>query len=92
MMEDEKYESAKRQVSALKGFYVHLTTYVAVMALLFVVDIATGEDWWFYWPAIGWGFFVFLHGASVGLGSRSFGTAWEEKKIKGPPIPKQGQL
>ena len=82
MMEDEKYERAKRQVSALKGFYGHLTIYVAVMALLFVVDIASGGDWWFYWPAIGWGFAVFLHGASVGFGIRPFGTAWEEKKIK----------
>lgn len=82
MMEDEKYERAKKQVSELKDFYTHLTTYVVVMALLFVIDIVSGEGWWFYWPAIGWGFFVFLHGASVGFGIRPFDSAWEEKKIK----------
>ena len=82
MMEDEKYERAKSQVSAIKGFYRHLTTYVAVIALLFFFDIVGGEGWWFYWAAIGWGFAVILHGASVGFGIRPFGTAWEEKKIK----------
>ena len=82
MPKDEKYESAKKQVSKLKDFYTHLMTYVVVIALLFVIDIVSGEGWWFYWPAIGWGFFVFLQGASVGFGILPLDSAWEEKKIK----------
>jgi len=39
-----------------RRFTVHLFTYVAVIALLFVVNlVATPNTWWFYWVALGWG-------------------------------------
>jgi len=34
--------------------------------------------WWVYWPIIGWGIFVAIHGFNV---SR-IGKSWEDKKIK----------
>ena len=34
--------------------------------------------WWVYWPIIGWGIFVVIHGFNV---SR-IGKSWEDKKIK----------
>jgi Kef-type K+ transport system membrane component KefB len=39
-----------------RAFTVHLFAYVAVIALLFVVNlVATPRTWWFYWVALGWG-------------------------------------
>jgi hypothetical protein len=40
----------------MRRFTVHLFAYVAVIVLLFVVNlIATPHTWWFYWVALGWG-------------------------------------
>jgi len=37
-------------------FAVHLFAYVAVIVLLFVVNLTvTPHSWWFYWVALGWG-------------------------------------
>ena len=45
-----------------RGFSVHLFAYVAVIVLLFVVNLtATPERWWFYWVALGWGAGVLAH-------------------------------
>jgi len=41
-------------------FKRHLRTYVGVIAFLFVIDVVTGGGYWFYWPALGWGLFLFL--------------------------------
>jgi len=42
------------------AFKRHLRTYVGVIAFLFVIDVVTGGGYWFYWPALGWGLFLFL--------------------------------
>ncbi len=78
MTEKERYERAKRRVRALRGFYGHLAIYALIMALLFFIDVSGGEDWWFHWAAIGWGFAVAVHGISI----FAFGPGWEEKKIR----------
>lgn len=43
-----------------EAFKRHLRTYVGVIAFLFVIDVVTGGGYWFYWPALGWGLFLFL--------------------------------
>ena len=46
----------------VRGFAVHLFAYVAVIVLLFVVNLAaTPENWWFIWVALGWGAGVLAH-------------------------------
>ena len=47
----------QRNKEALKR---HLRTYVGVIAFLFVIDVITGGGYWFYWPALAWGLFLFL--------------------------------
>ncbi len=79
--QDKRYERAKKRVAELRGFYGHLIVYIVVITLLFFIDLATGGNWWFYWPALGWGIGITLHGASVGLGGK-FGAKWEEKKTR----------
>jgi len=49
-----------------RAFTVHLFAYVAVIILLFVVNLtATPNKWWFYWVALGWGAGVLAHGLAV---------------------------
>jgi hypothetical protein len=51
------------------------------MLLLFIIDWATGDGWWFYWPLFGWGMGVALHALGVFVLDRAFGAEWEERKI-----------
>ncbi len=82
MESDERYRLAKRRVRVLKGFYIHLATYIAVMALLLLIDFLTGGGWWFYWPLLGWGIGIVAHAFTV-FGIRGFlGSDWEEKKTR----------
>jgi class 3 adenylate cyclase len=43
-----------------EAFKRHLRTYLGVIAFLFVIDVITGGGYWFYWPALAWGLFLFL--------------------------------
>ena len=44
------------------GFYIHLTVFVLVNALLVGVNLLTSpEHLWFQWPLIGWGLGILLH-------------------------------
>lgn len=73
---------AQRRVRELKGFYSHLAIYCIVITALFLINIATGRGWWFFWPAIGWGIGIAVHALSVyGLDSM-LGADWEERKIR----------
>ena len=39
-----------------RGFAVHAFVYVAIILLLFVVDlVASPSTWWIYWVVLGWG-------------------------------------
>ena len=73
---------AKRQVDALKGFYIHLTVFVLVIAGLFVINAATGGSWWVQWAFLGWGIGVAAHALGVfGRAPRAVAD-WEERKVK----------
>jgi hypothetical protein len=83
MNEKVTYEEAKERVQQLKGFYQHLVVYVLVNVFLFVINVVTSPDnWWFYWPLLGWGIGIVAHGAAVFFGGGLWGKAWEEKKIR----------
>ncbi len=80
MTQDERYERAKKRVKELREFYVSAAAYVVVMIALTIIDALDRGGWWVYWPAIGWGVFLILHGVRV-LGPGK-GSGWEERKIK----------
>jgi hypothetical protein len=82
MESDERYRRAKRRVRVLKGFYIHLATYIGAIALLFFIDFLTGGGWWFYCPLLGWGIGIIAHAFTV-FGIAGFlGSEWEEKKTR----------
>ena len=81
--EQEIYEKAKRRVEEIRSFYSHLFVYLAVNAGLFLLNIITSpRHLWFYWPLIGWGIGLSIHGLSVFGTQRLLGKDWEEKKIR----------
>lgn len=81
MNDNERYQRARRRVKELKEFYTHLGSYVMVIGFLAVIDIATGDGFWFYWPAFGWGIAVVIHAANT-FSPGFFGSDWEERKIR----------
>jgi hypothetical protein len=81
--EEIKYQRAKERVEAIKGFYIHLTTYVVVNLILFSINMIVSPDGlWFFWPLMGWGVGVVFHALSIFGLVRRFGADWEERKIR----------
>ncbi|MDH4211142.1 MAG: 2TM domain-containing protein [candidate division WOR-3 bacterium] len=81
--DQESYERAKKRVEELKSFYSHLFVYLAVNAGLFLLNILTSPSHlWFYWPLIGWGIGLAIHGLSVFGTQKMLGKDWEERKIQ----------
>ena len=81
MNEQEKLTIAKRQLAAIKGFYVHLAVFVLVIAVLFVANATMGSRWWVQWPFLGWGIAVLGHAFAVFGRSPRRVTLWEQRKF-----------
>ncbi len=82
MENQEVYERAKRRVEAKLGFYWHLGIYLAVNALLVIINLSTSTEYlWFKWPLLGWGIGVFFHGLGVFRFSSGI-SAMKERMIK----------
>jgi len=63
---EERYFKAKKRVEEIKGFYGNLTSYIVVNIFFVVINLMTSPDHlWFYWPMLGWGIGVVIHGMKV---------------------------
>ena len=84
MMNDERYEKAKKRVKDLKHFYRDLISYVTINVILVIINLVTSPGkLWFYWVTIFWGIAVLLHASKVFLLKGKFlGEDWEEEKIR----------
>lgn len=72
---------AKRQVAAIKGFYIHLAIFSAIVLGLLALNLAFGRDWWVQWVVFGWGIGVAAHALAV-FGRKPQAVAnWEERKL-----------
>lgn len=82
MKQDEKYIRAKKRVERLKGFYIHLSVYILVNIMLFIINLLSDAgNWWFLYPLGGWGIGLLIHGITT-FTYGNFGADWEERKIK----------
>jgi fatty acid desaturase len=82
LQRDAKLERAKRQVAAIKGFYIHFFVFVVVMLILVAINIAVGPPWWVLFVLLGWGIGVLAHALAV-FGQTSKRIAeWEQRKIR----------
>jgi hypothetical protein len=78
----ERLARARRRVEAMKGFYIHLSIFVLVLAGLFIVNAVSGGSWWVLWVFFGWGIGVVAHALAVfGRAPRAV-AEWEERKVK----------
>ena len=80
--DEERLAQARRRLAALKGFYIHLLVFVAVVLLLAIVNAATGGPWWVLWVVLGWGIGVLAHWLFVFAGSSRFVADWERRKVR----------
>jgi hypothetical protein len=80
---EERYYNAKKKVEEIKGFYGNLTSYILINLGFLIVNLITSPDHlWFFWPLIGWGVGVIIHGMKVFNYMPFIGKDWEQKKIK----------
>ena len=81
--EEQLRRRARKRVEDVKGFYIHLGIYLIVNTALFVLNMVTNPDHlWFYWPLIGWGIGLAIHGFSLVMEGRVFGPEWEEREVQ----------
>ena len=82
-LEEERYYKARKKVEEIKGFYGNLTSYIVVHIGLMVLNLVTSPEYlWFFWPLLGWGIGVAIHGMVVFNYMPFLGKDWEEQKIK----------
>lgn len=60
--QDDARERARKRNDDLQAFAIHLGVFLIVITGLFLIDVATGPDWWFFFPAIAWGIGLAIHG------------------------------
>ena len=81
--EEERYERALKRAKDIKDFYVHFGIYVIVNSALFAINMITSPDTlWFYWPLLGWGVGVAIHGFSLFAEGHVLDEAWEDRKAR----------
>jgi len=83
MSEQEIYELARKRVEEKKGFFIHLTLYIAInIMLVFIWAFSSGNGDrfpWFIFPLGGWGIGILFHFLGVFVFSKQ--TGWERRAI-----------
>jgi hypothetical protein len=83
IQEKDTYYKIQKRVEDIKGFYANLTSYVVVIAGLAILNLVTYPQFlWFFFPLIGWGLGVAVHGMTVFNYMPFLGRDWEERKIQ----------
>jgi transcriptional regulator with XRE-family HTH domain len=74
---------ALRHVRRLKGFYFSLMVYGVVIGFLAIVNLVTYRHYfWFFWPALGWGFALLIYGLSVFDKIPFLNGEWERRQVE----------
>lgn len=73
---------AWRRVRALRLFYTHLTIYVLVNFILFMINSTTPGPMWFYAPLVGWGLLLGLHALHAYEMLPWTTHDWEQRKVR----------
>ncbi len=77
--EENAYFKAKQRVNKMKEFYGNLISYCVVIPFLIFINYYTYWGFqWFWFPLLGWGIGLTIHGFSV----FGYGSDWEERKIR----------
>jgi transcriptional regulator with XRE-family HTH domain len=80
---EQQERDAFRYVRKLRGFYLHLLQYAAVILALVAINlIFTPRHLWVLWVAGGWGLGLLLHGFRVFRPSWVLGPEWERRQVE----------
>ena len=90
---EERYQKAKKRISELKEFYVHLSAYILVNIFLSTMQIIDGitedksfseifSDMGIYGVWLMWGIGICFHALNVFGSNALLGKNWEERKLK----------
>jgi hypothetical protein len=82
MVDHSRVAAAQQRVAEIEAFYVHLLSYVLVLALLTAVNIYTSDEWWVQWVFLGWGIGVVAHALALFATKPRFVVAWERRKFR----------
>lgn len=77
-----RLDQARRRLVAVEGFYVHLAIFALVVAALFVLDWATGQEWWVHWVIAGWGVGLAAHALATFAKVPEAIRHWERRKVR----------
>ena len=88
-MEKNKLDRAKKRLAQLKGFYIHLSIYLTINAIIltnfFIRSVETTYDFWSFptfMTAIFWGVGVLLHATNTFRALPFYTKNWERKRIE----------
>jgi len=77
------YIRARKKAREIKGLYIHVVVFCAVIPILTAVNLIFVPDfYWFPFSAIGWGTGLLFHWMEVKNITPFFGREWEARKTK----------
>lgn len=83
MEHDELVRIARRRAGKKFGFLVHLTVYIAVNVMLFVINQRTTPGFsWFAFPLGGWAIGLSIHGLAVYLSGSGLRERMVEDELR----------
>jgi len=84
MTPEDQYRHAKKKVKKKKGFFKHLSAYLAVGSFFFALNMITDPfDVWFVFPMLPWSVGIIIHYFSVfGFPGGALTDEWEEREIE----------
>jgi hypothetical protein len=82
MVDRHRVMVAQRRIAEIEGFYIHLLSYVLVVALLAAINAYIGDEWWVQWVMLGWGIGVAAHALALFGSKPRFVTTWERRKFR----------
>ena len=82
MVDRHRVAAAQQRVAEIETFYIHLLSYVLVVALLTAINVQSGDEWWVQWVVLGWGIGVVSHALALFATKPRFIVAWERRKFR----------
>ena len=88
MRDYHTYKEAKKRVKAKKGFYSHLSVFIAVTVFFVILNLVSSfngnRELWFFYPILPWSIGLIIHYLTIfGFpGSRALSKEWEERELE----------
>ena len=81
--EESNYLKAQKKVEEIKSFYGNLASYIVVNTGLAILNLTTSPaHLWFFYPLVGWGIGVVMHGFKAFDYMPFLSNDWEERKVR----------